>query len=91
MFNACSTYYSNIKMRTYLRRRMKSRKKNPRVILLSDQIQAEVSDSDTLNGLKCILDCPVCLDMTSNPHVVQPCEHVFCGDCIALWEVIYCT
>jgi hypothetical protein len=32
------------------------------------------------------LNCPICLEMATNPHIVKPCDHVFCGDCIALWQ-----
>ena len=47
---------------------------------------AEMAEGGALEDLVTILHCPVCLEMTIDPHIVAPCEHVFCGDCIALWQ-----
>ena len=40
----------------------------------------------TFENITKIVECSICLETVNNPHVVDPCNHVFCGDCIALWE-----
>ena len=40
----------------------------------------------TFENITKIVECSICLETVDNPHVVDPCDHVFCGDCIALWE-----
>ena len=41
----------------------------------------------TFENITKIVECSICLDTVENPHLTEPCNHVFCGDCIALWEV----
>ena len=40
----------------------------------------------TFENITKIVECSICLETVNNPHLVDPCNHVFCGDCIALWE-----
>jgi hypothetical protein len=42
----------------------------------------------SINDVKQILNCPVCLEIVTDAHVLKPCDHLFCGNCIAKWEVI---
>ena len=40
----------------------------------------------TFENITKIVECSICLEIVDDPHIIDPCSHVFCGDCIALWE-----
>ncbi len=29
--------------------------------------------------------CSICLDVLEEPLVIDPCDHIFCSDCIKPW------
>lgn len=53
---------------------------------LDTSTQNNCQEVGALEDIIKALNCPICLEMATNPHIVKPCEHVFCGDCIALWQ-----
>lgn len=44
--------------------------------------EKQIINKDYYEAYKCILECPICLNLTFNPQMCKTCEYVYCGKCV---------
>jgi len=45
-------------------------------------------ESNYFNNLMKTLECPICLDIINHASIISPCNHIFCRDCICIWDTL---